>query len=246
MSCAAPVEMSFVRNSELLADATAAAHRDRVDEVRLRAVEDVLLREAHRHAEGAPARDDAHLVERVRVREEQLEEGVPGLVPGRGLVFAARVARRLALAAPEHLVARLLEDRMRNRLEALARGEERGLVDDVREVGAGVAARAAREALEVHVVRELHLRGVDREDGLAALERREVHVHLAVEAAGAQERGVEDVRAVRGGDHDHAVVRAEAVHLHEHRVERLVRHALRHHAARVALRPRTSPRSRCR
>ena len=35
--------------------------------------------------------------------------------------------------------------------------------------------------------------------------------------------------------HDHAVVRAEAVHLHEHRVERLVRAALGGHAARVAL-----------
>src|SRR5207253_5393264 len=44
----------------------------------------------------------------------------------------------------------------------------------------------------------------------------------AVEAAGAEEGGIEDVGAVRRGDEDHAVVRLEAVHLHEELVQRLL------------------------
>ncbi len=49
-----------------------------------------------------------------------------------------------------------------------------------------------------------------------------VHVDLAVEAARAQQRGVEDVGAVGGRDHDDAEVGLEAVHLDQHLVEGLL------------------------
>ena len=45
---------------------------------------------------------------------------------------------------------------------------------------------------------------------------------LAVEAAGAQQRGVEDVGPVRGRDQDDVVLQLEAVHLDEQLVERLL------------------------
>ena len=45
---------------------------------------------------------------------------------------------------------------------------------------------------------------------------------LAVEAARAQQRRVEDVRAVGGGDHDHVGVRVEAVHLDQDLVQGLL------------------------
>ena len=60
------------------------------------------------------------------------------------------------------------------------------------------------------------------QDALAALHVGHVHHDLAVEAAGAQQRGVEHVGAVRGGDEHHGVVGLEAVHLDEQLVERLL------------------------
>ena len=45
---------------------------------------------------------------------------------------------------------------------------------------------------------------------------------MAIESAGTQERGIEDVRTVRRRDNDDALVRGEAVHLHEELVERLL------------------------
>ena len=45
---------------------------------------------------------------------------------------------------------------------------------------------------------------------------------LAVEAAGAQEGGIEDVGPVGGRDHDDVVLGLEAVHLHQELVERLL------------------------
>ena len=49
-----------------------------------------------------------------------------------------------------------------------------------------------------------------------------LHGDAAVEAAGAQQRRVEDLDAVRRADHDHVVRRREAVHLREDLVERLL------------------------
>ena len=60
------------------------------------------------------------------------------------------------------------------------------------------------------------------EDLLAALEVGAVDDDLAVEAAGAQQRRVEDVGAVGGGDEDDAGLDVEAVHLDEELVERLL------------------------
>ena len=76
--------------------------------------------------------------------------------------------------------------------------------------------------LGVHVLAQRHLAHVDVEDLLAAADVGQLHVHLAVEAARAQQRGVQDVGAVGRGDHDHAEVGFEAVHLDQHLVERLL------------------------
>src|ERR1041385_6040647 len=64
--------------------------------------------------------------------------------------------------------------------------------------------------------------GVHPQDRLAALHVRSVDGDLPVEAARAQQSGVEDVRPVGRGDQDHAALGVEAVHLHEQLVERLL------------------------
>ena len=69
---------------------------------------------------------------------------------------------------------------------------------------------------------ELHLGHVDLEDLLAAANVGPIDQHVAVEAAGPQQRRVERFGPVRGGHHDHAAVGAEAVHLDQQGVERLL------------------------
>ena len=117
---------------------------------------------------------------------------------------------------------RLLELDHVDLLLAVTRGEQRGLVDEVRQVGAGEARRAAREHLEVDVVGERLAPRVDLQDAEAALEVGAVDDDLAVEAARAQQRRVEDVGAVGRRDEDDVVLDVEAVHLDEQLVERLL------------------------
>ncbi len=128
----------------------------------------------------------------------------------------------LALGPGDDAVDRLLEHARGDLLRVGARGEQRGLVDDVGQVGAGEAGGAAGDDVEVDVGRERLALGVHVEDRLAALEVGAVDDDLAVEAARAQQRRVEDVGPVGRGDQDDAALDVEAVHLDEQLVEGLL------------------------
>ena len=82
--------------------------------------------------------------------------------------------------------------------------------------------RLGGEHVEVDLLAERLALGVHLEDVAAALAVGAVDDDLAVEAAGAQQRRVEDVGAVRGGDQDHVVLLLEPVHLDEELVQRLL------------------------
>jgi hypothetical protein len=103
-----------------------------------------------------------------------------------------------------------------------AGGEQRGLVEHVGQVGAGEARRAPGDGEQVDAgghrlalactsrisVPADHVRGLDGD--------------LAVEAARAQQRRVEDVGAVGRGDEDDIGLDVEAVHLDQQLVQGLL------------------------
>ena len=82
--------------------------------------------------------------------------------------------------------------------------------------------RLAGERVEVDLLGERLAAGVDLEDPLAALAVGPVDHDLAVEAPGPQQRRVEDVGPVGGGDEDDVVLHLEAVHLDEELVQGLL------------------------
>ena len=92
----------------------------------------------------------------------------------------------------------------------------------LRQIGAGESGGPRRDDLEVDVGRDLHALGVDPQDLLAALDVRLVHEHLAIEAAGTEQRRIEHLGPVGRAHDDHALARVEAVHLGEQLIERLL------------------------
>ena len=156
------------------------------------------------------------------VGEHRGAHGVAGLVVGDGLLLEVGERHRLAALAHEHAVAGLLEVALVDLGAALAHGEQRGLVDEVRQVGAAHAGRAPGDEVEVDVGGHPLVLDVHLEDLAAVVELGQRHHDLAVEAAGAQQGGVEDVGPVGGGHHHDAGGDLEAVHLGEHLVERLL------------------------
>jgi len=103
-----------------------------------------------------------------------------------------------------------------------ARGEQRRLVDEIREIRAGEARRAARDQPRLHIVGQRHTAHVNPEDLLTAAHIGQRHHDLTVKAARPQQRRIQHVRPVRGGDDDDALVAFEAVHLDEQLVQCLL------------------------
>ena len=103
-----------------------------------------------------------------------------------------------------------------------AGGEQRGLVEHVGQVGTGEAGRTPGDGQQVDVLGDRLALGVHLEDLVPALQVRAVDGDLAVEAARAQQRRVEDVGPVGGRDQDDAALDVEAVHLDQQLVEGLL------------------------
>ena len=76
--------------------------------------------------------------------------------------------------------------------------------------------------VERHRVGERDTPSVHLEDAAPTVAVGCVHHDAAVEAPGPQDAAVEDLGAVGGGQHDHALVAGETVHLGEDLVERLL------------------------
>ena len=150
------------------------------------------------------------------------DDRVAHLVEGGDAALLLAHHARLLLGAGDHAHDPLLELEVVDLALALAGGEQRGLVDQVLQVGAGEARGLGGERVELDRLRERLAARVDLEDLDAALAVGAVDHDLAVEAARAQQRRVEDVRPVGGGDQDDVVLHLEAVHLDEQLVERLL------------------------
>src|SRR6266542_3512346 len=129
---------------------------------------------------------------------------------------------RLLLGACDHAHDPLLELLLLDLLLAAAGGEQRRLVDEVREIGAGEAGRPGGECVEVDLRGERLALRVHLEDLAAAVSVGTVDDDLPVEAARAQQRRIEDVRPVRCSDEDDVVLQLEPVHLDEELVQGLL------------------------
>ena len=207
---------------ELLRGAAAERHRHLVHQRALGRQVAILGRQRDRVAERLTAADDRDLVHLVGVLEVEADERVAHLVVRGDLPLLLREEARLLLGAGDHAHDPFLELVLADRLLAAARGEQRGLVDHVREVGAREAGRRGGEHVEVDLLVERLALRVHLEDLLAPLAVGAVDDDLPVEAARAQQRGVEDVGPVRRGDQDDVVLQLEPVHLDEELVERLL------------------------
>ena len=146
-------------------------------------VEAVGVGRGERDAERLAARDDRDLAHRVGARGEHPDDRVPALVV-RGAAPVLAAHHHLPLGAEHDPLERVGEVGLVHLLVAAARGEQRRLVDEVREVGAD-HARASSTAIRPRSTSgaERHDARVHLEDRLAAVPVRRLHGDAPVEAA---------------------------------------------------------------
>jgi hypothetical protein len=175
------------------------------------------MSDAERHR----ARDDRDLADRVGARCEHADERVAGLVVGRAALLGVR--QHEPPRGSEHdLLQRVGEIGLAHALVPATRREQRGLVGEVREIGADHSWGGRGDPVEVDIVGQRQRPRVDLEDLAPAVLVGRRDRDAPVEAPRAQERGVEHLGPVRGPQHDDRGAGLEPVHLGEDLVERLL------------------------
>ena len=182
----------------------------------------ILFWQEHGNAEGAAARDDGDFVHRVVLRHDAADDAMPRFVVGSHFFFFVAHHHRAAFGTHHDFVFGVFHVLHGDFLSVAPRGKERRFVGEVGKVGTRETGRAARDVKRLDCVVERFFAHMHFEYLLAAFEVGQPDDDLAVETAGAQQCGVEDVRAVGGGDDDDAFVAFKAVHFNEELVQGLL------------------------
>ena len=188
----------------------------------LRGVQRAVRAADDREAGGLPARVDRGVEGLVDRRAQLGAQHVPGLVVGDGLALARGQHRRRLARARDDAQEAFEEVVVGDPRTLVAGGHDRALVEHLGELGATGAGGHLGEVRQVDILGQRLALRVHVEDRQAACLRRRAHVDVAREAAGAQQRRVERVEPVGGGDDEQLLVAGEAVHLDEQLVQRLV------------------------
>jgi hypothetical protein len=96
------------------------------------------------------------------------------------------------------------------------------LVDQVGQVGADHPGRRRRDPAEIDLRGHRYPARVHLENLATTVSVGWLHGHAAIEPARPQQCLIEDLRTVRGRDHDHARGRVEPVHLGQDLIQRLL------------------------
>ncbi len=154
--------------------------------------------------------------------QEVADHGVARLVVGGQFLLFARHDTALAFRAELDALDGFLELAHADALAVAAGSQQGGFIDRILDVGADEARRGLGQHDDVDGVGDGLAAQVDAEDGLAAAHVGPVDDDAAVETPRPQQRRVEDVRTVGGGQDDDVGVGVEAVHLDQNLVERLL------------------------
>ena len=206
----------------LFGDAAAQQNRDVTEQICLRVIVTIAFRQLLRDAEGHAARNDRDFVHGVGVRNFQADESVTGFVISRHSFLFVRDDHALAFGAHQDFVFGQLEIRHRHNLLVIARRVQRRFINQVGEIRAGKPRGAASDNADVHVFAERNLAGMNFQNAFAPAHVGPRYNDSSIKPTGPQQRRIEDVRPVGGGDENDVVLHLEAVHLDQELVERLL------------------------
>ena len=152
---------------------------------------------------------------RPHIRKDVEQDRVARLVVGRDALILFRDHPAVLLRADPHFNKRLVDIVLHQELSPRLGRIDRGLIHEVLQIRSGKAGCRLGDPVQIHILSQGLLLRVHAQNLLAALYVRLPHRHLAVKTARAQNRGIEDIDAVRRGHDNDALIGAEAVHFHQ-------------------------------
>ena len=183
----------------------------------------VLLRHEQRVAEAAlRVRDDGDLLHRLGVFLLIGDHGVTDLVVGDELLFKLGEYAVFLFTAGDDELKRGKHVLLRHEAATLSHGAQRRFVGEIGKIGAHTARGGKGDLPEVDVLGELDVSRMHLKRSQTAREVGTVDRDAAVKAPGTQQRLVEHLGTVGGGENDDALAGVKAVHLGKELVERLL------------------------
>ena len=156
------------------------------------------------------------------LRHQTPDNGVTGLVVSRITLLFLAHDHGFALGAHHDLVFRELKLFHGDQTLVTTGRKQRSFVHQVRQVSTREAGRATGNQHRLYSIGQRHFLHVHLEDLLTTDDVRQPDNDLAVKATWAEQRRVQYVRTVGGGNHDNAFVTLEAVHLYQQLVQCLL------------------------
>ncbi len=145
-----------------------------------------------------------------------------GLVVGHDVLLLLVHQAVALLQAGHHALDGVLEVLRLDLVLAPPGGQKRGLVDQVGQVGAHESGSHGGQLVEVNRIAERHISGVHVQYAFPVFQVGGGHHDVPVEPSRPQQGGVQHLRPVGGGQQDDALLRLEAVHLHQKGIQRLL------------------------
>ena len=141
-----------------------------------------------------------------------------GFVISGRLLFVFAHHHAAAFRAHQNLVLSLFKVDHFNDLGVASGGKKRRFINQVRQIRAAHAGRAASDNFRINVATHRHFLHMNIENLFTSAHIRQRHHHLAVKAARTQKRGIQNIGTVRGGNHDHVRAGFKTIHFDEHLV----------------------------
>ena len=201
---------------------TAAEQRAHLVEHGLLGLQHTLFGQIPGGTESLASGHDGDLHQRVGKLGEPRDGGVACLVDGYGALLGLGHHLRLLLQTADDAVDGIEEVLLTHGLTVVAGGYQGCLVAYIGDVGTGEAGCLAGQEVYVDGVVQFQRFQVDHKHLLTLVQVRQVDVYLAVKAACTQQGRVEHVYTVGGGQDDDTAVGAEAVHLSQQGVQRVL------------------------
>ena len=182
----------------------------------------VLRRGIESISECASGGDNGDLAHRVERGQNVRDNRMTRLVIRRFFLLLRLDAVVFLRHTHDNLRGRFLDIGISDKRLALARGEQRRLVQEVGEIGTGETDGSLRYTLKVNISLKGLVARMNLKDFHASAQIGIVYGDLTVKASGTKERRVKNIGAVCRRHDDDSLVCAEAVHFHKELVERLL------------------------
>ena len=182
----------------------------------------ILIGQEHGHPQSATTGNNGHFIHRIMRRHETPDNAMPGFVIRGHFLFLIAHHHGTAFRAHHDFILGVFHILHGDRLAIATRGKKRRFINQIGEIRAGKAGRAAGNIARIDFLINRLFAHMHFKNLLTPLDIRQAHRHLTVKTSRTQQSRIKHIRTVGRGNHNHAFIAFKTVHFHQQLVQGLL------------------------